>query len=107
MTGSVGCSSVPPTFPAVSTPKESLLLQTADRNQGQPWAGPSFGRELAGSPFPAAPLTTLPATASHHDDESDAVGGRLDIPDLSREGPFDIYQDHMQSAASPGLLHVV
>ena len=42
-TGSVGCSSVPPTFPAASTPEESLLLQTADRNQGQPWAGPSFG----------------------------------------------------------------
>ena len=42
-TGSVGCSSVPPTFPTVSTPEESLLLQTADRNQGQPWAGLSFG----------------------------------------------------------------
>ena len=33
-TGSVGCSSVPPTIPAVSTPEESLLLKAA---------GPSFG----------------------------------------------------------------
>ena len=60
--------------------------------------------ELAGSPFPAAALTTLPATASHHDGESDAVGGCLDVPDLSREGPFDIHQDHPYSAASPRLL---
>ena len=33
------------------------------------------GGESAGSPFPAVPLTTLPAPASHHDGESDAVGG--------------------------------
>ena len=42
-TGSVGYSSVPPTFPVVSTPEECLLLHTADKNQGQPWAGPLFG----------------------------------------------------------------
>ena len=61
------------------------------------------GGESAGSPFPA-PLTTLPATASHHDGESDAVGGCSDVPDLSHEGPFDIHQDHPHSAASPRLL---
>ena len=31
-TGSVGCSSVPPTFPVVSTPEECLLLNDADSN---------------------------------------------------------------------------
>ena len=56
--------------------------------------------------WPVAPLTTLPATASHHDGESDSVGGggRLDVPDLSREGPFDIHQDHPHSTTSLRLL---
>ena len=40
-TGSVGCPSVLPTVPAVSTPEKSLLLGAAETNQGQPWAGPS------------------------------------------------------------------
>ena len=68
-TGSVGCLSVPRTFPAVSTPEKSLLLQTAEMNQSQPWAGPSFGGGggSAGSQFPVAPLTPRPAAASHHD----------------------------------------
>ena len=39
-TGSVGCSSVPPTIRAVSTPEKSLLLQATEMNQGQPWVGP-------------------------------------------------------------------
>ena len=42
-TGSVGCPSVLPTVPAVSTPEKSLLLGAAEMNQGQPWAGPSSG----------------------------------------------------------------
>ena len=42
-TGSVGCPSVPPTVPAVSTPEKSLLLGAAEMTQGQPWAGPSSG----------------------------------------------------------------
>ena len=102
-TGSVGCSSVPPTIPAVSTPEESLLLQAPEMSQGQPWVGPSSRGESAGSHLPAAPLTPRPATASYHDSESDAVWGRLDVPDLSREGPFDIHQDHPHSGASPQL----
>ena len=43
LTGSVGCSLVPPMIPAVSTPDKSLLLKAAEKTQGQPWAGPSFG----------------------------------------------------------------
>ena len=96
-TGSVRCSSVPPTIPAVSTPEQSLLFQ-AEMIQGQPWAGPSFREESAGSQFLAAPLT--PLIASHHDGESDTFGGRSDVPDLSREGPFDIHQDHPHSGTS-------
>ena len=42
-TGSVGCPSVLPTVPAVSSPEKSLLLGAAETNQGQPWAGPSSG----------------------------------------------------------------
>ena len=47
LTGSVGCSSVP----AVSTQEKCLLLKAAETTQGQPWAGPSFGGESAGSHF--------------------------------------------------------
>ena len=35
-TGSVSCSAVPPTVPAVSTPEESFVFQAADGNQYQP-----------------------------------------------------------------------
>ena len=41
---------------------------------------------------------------SHQDGESDAAGGHSDVYDLSREGPFDIHQDHPHSGASPRLL---
>ena len=74
-TGSVGCPSVLPTVPAVSTPEKSLLLGAAEMTQGQLWAGPSSGGESAGSHFPAAPLTPHPAAASLQDGESDAAGG--------------------------------
>ena len=32
------------------------------------------------------------------------MGGRSGIPDLSREGPFDVHQDHPHSGASPRIL---
>ena len=32
------------------------------------------------------------------------IGGPSEVPDLSREGPFDIHQDHPRSVASPRLL---
>ena len=68
-------------------------------------AGPIVHRGPGGwSLFPAVPLTPRPATASHHGGESDAVGGPSEVPDLSREGPFDIHQDHPRSVASPRLL---
>ena len=86
-------------------PAECLLLNAADTNQAQLEAGPSF---TAGCLFPAVPLTPRPATASHHDGESnDKIEydwGPSEVPDLSREGPFDIHQDHPRSVASPRLL---
>ena len=85
-------------------PEEFLLLNAADMNQAQPEAGPSFTGDLAGGLFPTIPLTPCPATASRHGGELDAVGGSSDVLDLSREGPFDIHQDHPRSVASPQLL---
>ena len=96
-TGSVGCSPMPLMTPAVSAPEENLLLQ------GQPWVGPSSEGEPADNRLPAAPLTSRPATVSHHDGELDAVRERVNVPDLSREGPFGIDQGHPHSGASPRL----
>ena len=49
-TGSVSCSSVPPTIPVVSTPEESLSFRAAVMDQHQPWSGSSFGGDSAGRP---------------------------------------------------------
>ena len=95
-TGSVGCSPMPLMTPAVPAQEENLF-------QGQPWFDPSSGGEPADKRLPAAPLTSRPATASHHDDELDAVRERVNVPDLSREGPFDIHQGHHHSGTSPRL----
>ena len=70
------------TSPVVPAPEECLLLNTADTNQAQPEAGPSFTGDPAGGLFPDVPLTPRPATASHHGGESNAVGGVLGSPGL-------------------------
>ena len=75
---------MPQTSPVVPAPEEFLLL-----NAGL---------------FPTISLTPCPATASRHGGELDAVGGSSEVPDLSREGPFDMHQDHPRSVASPQLL---
>ena len=101
---SVGVLSVPRTSPVVAMPEEFMLLNAAVANQAQPEAGPSFTGDLTGGLLPATPLTPFPATASRHGDELDAVGGSLEVTDLSREGPFDIHQDHPCSVGSAQLL---
>ena len=88
----------------LSVPRTSPVLNAADTNQAQPEPGPSFTGDLAGGLFPTIPLTLCLATASRHGGELDAVGGSSEVPDLSREGPFDIHQDHPRSVASPQLL---
>ena len=84
-TGSVGDLLGNRSSPVVSAPEGFLLPHAADLNQAQPEAGLSFTGDLAGG-------------------LSDAVGGPLGGPDLSREGSFDIHQDNLCSAASPQLL---
>ena len=68
------------------------------------WSGSSFGGESAGRTLPPASLTPRPTGASPHVGESDVDGGRSGVPDLSREGLFDVYQDRPHSGASPRLL---
>ena len=36
--------------------------------------------------------------------ETDVAGGHPRMPDLSREGPFDVLQDRLDSGASPRVL---
>ena len=44
-----------------------------------------------------------PATTYQHTGDIDTVWARVNVPDLSREGPFDIHQGHQHSDASPRL----
>ena len=96
-TGSVGCSPIPLTTPAVPTPEKNLFFL------GQPWVDPLSGGEPADYQLPAAPLASRPATVSQPGGELDAVRERIDVLDLSREGPFDIQRGHHHSGASPRL----
>ena len=91
---------MPRTSPVVPALEECLLLNAADTNQAQPEAGPSFTGDPVDGLFPAVPLPPRPATASHH--RRSWGGPRKSY--LSREGPFDIHQDHPRSVASPRLL---
>ena len=93
-TGSVGCSPFPLTTPAVPT------LGKNSSFQNQPWVDPSSEREPADYRLPAAPLTSRQATTSQHVGNIDTVRERVNVPDLSREGPFDIHRDHQHSGAS-------
>ena len=96
-TGSVGCSPIPLTTPAVPTPEKNLFFL------GQPWVDPSSGGDPVDYRLLAAPLTSRPATVSHHVGEWDAVRECVNVPNLSREGPFDIHRGHHHSGASPRL----
>ena len=73
------------------TPEKNLFFL------GQPWVDPSSGGEPADYRIPAAPLTSRPATVSQPVGELDAVRERVDVPDLSREGLFDIHRGHHHS----------
>ena len=72
--------------PVVSAPEGFLLPHAADLNQAQPEAGLSFMGDLAGGLFPAIPLTPVPAAASRHGGESDAVGGPSGGPNFLVRG---------------------
>ena len=102
--GSVGCLSVLPSLPVVSTPEGSQSSRAAPMDQCLLWSGSSFGGESAGRPLPPASLTPRPTGASPHVGELDADGGYPGVPDLYREGPFDVHQDRPHSGAPPRLL---
>ena len=97
-------SSACPTSPVVSTPEGSLSSRAAAMDQFLPWSGSSFGGESADRPLPPVSLTPRPTGSSPHVGESDADGGHSGLPDLSREGPFDVHQDRPHSGASPRIL---
>ena len=79
------------------TPERNLLFP------GQTWVDPPSGGEPPDYRLPAAPLTSRPATVSQPVDELDTLRERVDVPDLSREGPFDIHRDRHHAGASPRL----
>ena len=86
-TGSVGCSPGAPAAPAVPTLERNLMFP------GQTLIGPPSGRATADYRIPTVPLPSRSAT----------VCEPVDVPDLSREGPFDIHRDRLQSDAPPRL----
>ena len=90
--GLVGCST-----PVMPTTERNLLFP------GQMWVDPPSGGEPPDYRLPAAPLTSRPATVSQPVDELDTLRERVDVPDLSHEGPFDIHRDRHHSGASPRL----
>ena len=89
---SVGVSSVPRMSPVVAVPEEFMLFNAAMTKQTEPEAGPSSTGDLARGLFPAIPLTPCPEATSRHGDELGVESS--EVADLSREGPFDIHQDH-------------
>ena len=106
-TGSMGCSAVLLSLPVVSTTEWSPSSRAAPVDQCLQWSGSSFGGESAGRTVPQGSLTSRPTGASPHMGELDADGGgggRSGVPDLSREGHFDVHQDRLHSGASPRLL---
>ena len=96
-TGSVGCSSITQTIPAMPTPERNLCFP------GQTWVDPPSGGELPDYRLPEAPLASRPATVSQTVDELNTLRERVDVPGLSCEGPFDIHRDRHHSGALPRL----
>ena len=69
-------------------------------------SSPSLMGSVAGGLLPVSVIHLTPgqATASHPRMELGVVGESPEVADRSREGPFDIHQDHSRSVASPRLL---
>ena len=94
-TGSVGCLPIALAAPAVLSLERNLLFP------GQTWISPPSGGETADYRLPAVPLPSRPATVSQPMGELDTLRECVNVPDLSREGPFDIHRDRLHSDASP------
>ena len=107
--GSVAQASVFPTSPALrSMPEVSPSSEAAAMDQYLPWNGSPLVEESADYPFLPAPLIPRRMAAgqgaSSQTGETDVAGGHSRMPDLSREGPFDVLQDRPDSGASPRVL---
>ena len=70
---------------------------------GQTWIGPPSGGVTADYQMLTVPLPSRLATVCQPVGELDTLRERVHVPDLSREGPFDIYRDRLQSDAPPRL----
>ena len=103
-TGSVVRSLVSPTSPVMSTPEGRPSSKAVAMDQYLPWNGLSSRGESADRPLPSASLTPHPTSSSPHAGELDAAGGHSSLPELSREGPFDVLQDCPDSGAPPRIL---
>ena len=86
-TGSVGCPSSALAALAVPTPERNLLFPR------QMWIGPPSGGETADYRLPTVPLPSRVTAVSQPVDELNTLREHVSVPDLSREGPFDIHRD--------------
>ena len=93
----MGCSPGAPAAPAVPTLERNLMFP------GQTSIGPPSGGVTADYRMPTVPLPYRSATVCKPVDELDTLRERVHVPDLSREGPFTIYRDRLQSDAPPRL----
>ena len=112
--GSVAQAFSSPKSPVLrSTPADSPPSELAAMDQYLPWSVSLQVGESMDSPLLPAPLTPRRMIAgqlasgvgvSSPTGETDVAGGHPRMPDLSREGPFDVLQDRPDSGASPRVL---
>ena len=86
-----------PAAPAVPTLERNLMFP------GQASIGPPSGGATADYRIPTVPRPSCLATVCEPVDGLDTRGEQAHVPDLSREGPFDIYWDRLPSEATPRL----
>ena len=96
--GSVAQASVSPTSPTMSTPEVGPSSNAAAMDQYLPWNGSLVGESAD------CPLLPLSDRSIFSDCGVGHGLGHPRMPDLSREGPFDVLQDHPDSGASPRVL---
>ena len=118
------CQVLPPGSVAEAVPSQtSPVLRSmevdsppsgvAAMDQYLPWSASLPVGETMDSPLLPAPLTPrwmveeqfVPGSVvTSLTGETDVAGGHPNMPDLSREGPFDVHQDYSTSGASPRVL---
>ena len=112
--GSVAQAVPFPTSPVLrSTPDVSPPSGLVPMDQCLPWSVSLPVGETADSPLLPAPITPRRVVEGQFSPgsvvttptgDTDVAGGHPSMPDLSREGPFDVHQDRSASGASPRVL---